>query len=328
MIMVKNVYFSIAKAKIDTPKQKFWIILLGTDHLEILFGTLRTMVGNDTNVDAYQLGSRLTGTIEVSTILAKHPEWDRTPRRLKLPVLAKDGFDIHSNVDHINPASWRGDVRVSSVVLQTCWKLGHLMVKDYNAEFAGKLDKLSARSADLFSLCQKDPIRAKRDTDDIDDTLEHAALVPSVSPAVASEVEDAMALDEPRGKNPPFFEIGGRRISKAKYLGRAFEAFKKPGSRDHLKRVANDQRYTALLEGPSIPDVDVASDDAIIIHIPVIILVRCDKHYFVCVGEVQDIIFNGKHVQALSVDFASEESVVIAFQIIFSSPQQQATTLP
>ena len=50
MIMVKNVIFCIAKAKIDDPDGEFFPILLGTDRLIELFGILRTMVGNDANV--------------------------------------------------------------------------------------------------------------------------------------------------------------------------------------------------------------------------------------------------------------------------------------
>jgi hypothetical protein len=81
MMMIKNVYFCVAKTKADDPAGSFWIILLGTDRLEILFGILRTMVGNDANLDLLQLGLRLTGTTltgttEVSTILAKYPHWD------------------------------------------------------------------------------------------------------------------------------------------------------------------------------------------------------------------------------------------------------------
>ncbi|KAJ6552503.1 hypothetical protein B0H10DRAFT_2242107 [Mycena sp. CBHHK59/15] len=45
MIMIKNVYFSVAKAKKDDPEGRFWLILLGTDRLEELFGILRTMIG-------------------------------------------------------------------------------------------------------------------------------------------------------------------------------------------------------------------------------------------------------------------------------------------
>lgn len=65
MIMIKNVYFCVAKAKVDDPNGNFYVLLLGTDRLEELFGILRTMIGNNTNLDVYQLASRLTGTTQV-----------------------------------------------------------------------------------------------------------------------------------------------------------------------------------------------------------------------------------------------------------------------
>jgi hypothetical protein len=80
MIMIKNVYFCVAKTKVDNPSGSFWIILLGTDRLEELFGILRTMVGNDANLDILQLGDRITNTMEVSAIFAKYPWWDKPPR--------------------------------------------------------------------------------------------------------------------------------------------------------------------------------------------------------------------------------------------------------
>ena len=76
MTMIKNILFCLAKAKVNNPNRKFWVILCGTDQLEELFGILRTMVGNDANLDILQLVSRLSGTTEVANILAKYPQWD------------------------------------------------------------------------------------------------------------------------------------------------------------------------------------------------------------------------------------------------------------
>jgi hypothetical protein len=76
MIMVKNALFCMAKAKTDDPDGDFWLILLGTDRLKELFGILRTMVGNNANLDILQLVSCLSGTMEVTNILAKYPQWD------------------------------------------------------------------------------------------------------------------------------------------------------------------------------------------------------------------------------------------------------------
>jgi hypothetical protein len=76
-IMVKNAFFYVAKAKFDHPNEPFFLVLLGTDRLESLFGILCTMIGNDANLDMLQLSLHITSTTEVSSILAKYPAWDK-----------------------------------------------------------------------------------------------------------------------------------------------------------------------------------------------------------------------------------------------------------
>jgi hypothetical protein len=124
MSMVKNVYFCIGKTQIDNPKGRFWIILLGTDVLEKVFGQVRTMVGTDTNYDQLQLTSRIDGAVQCINILEDHPEWGGGSRRLTLKPLSKDPDSVSSKHDHINPKSWKGDVEVSKVVLSGCWREG------------------------------------------------------------------------------------------------------------------------------------------------------------------------------------------------------------
>jgi hypothetical protein len=80
MTMVKNAYFCVAKTQIDNPEGSFWIILLGSDPLEALFGKVWTIQGNDSNVDQLQLASRTDSAVICTKILAKHPEWERGPR--------------------------------------------------------------------------------------------------------------------------------------------------------------------------------------------------------------------------------------------------------
>jgi hypothetical protein len=124
ILMIKNVFFCIAKAKVDTPEEDFSIVLLSTDRLESLFGCLRTMVGNDANVDNFQLGTRLTGTMESANILALHPEWDKAPRRLHLPHVSQDMTTIPDSADHISPRSWRASQSLCSVTPPTVWIQG------------------------------------------------------------------------------------------------------------------------------------------------------------------------------------------------------------
>ncbi|PPR07576.1 hypothetical protein CVT26_002325 [Gymnopilus dilepis] len=124
MSMIKNVYFCVAKTQIDNPTAQFWIILLGTDGLEKVFGKVRTMVGGDTNADQLQLANRIDGAVQCINILEEHPEWGAGSRRLTLKPLSEDPDSVTSEHDHINPRSWKGDVNVSRVVLESCWKEG------------------------------------------------------------------------------------------------------------------------------------------------------------------------------------------------------------
>lgn len=79
IIMIKNIFFCVAKAKVENPDSTFFIILLGTDRLEIHFGILRTVVGNDCNLDLLQIAERSAGIINIADIIALHPEWGKEP---------------------------------------------------------------------------------------------------------------------------------------------------------------------------------------------------------------------------------------------------------
>ncbi|KAI0027796.1 hypothetical protein K488DRAFT_80975 [Vararia minispora EC-137] len=108
MLMIKNVYFCVAKAQVDNPGSNWFLISMGTDGLESIFGVVQTMVGNDANADVLQLAQRLSHSVEVTNIIAEHPEWDRGPRRLHVTALGPDMKPV-DDVDHINAASWHGD---------------------------------------------------------------------------------------------------------------------------------------------------------------------------------------------------------------------------
>ena len=138
MLMIKNVFFCVAKAKVDTPDEDFNLVLLGTDHLESLFGCLCTIIGNDANVDNYQLGTRLTGTVEAANILALHSEWDKAPRRLHLPSLTHDMSVIPDCADHITPRSWRASQSLHSVTPPTVWMQGWCRLEE-NHPFASEV---------------------------------------------------------------------------------------------------------------------------------------------------------------------------------------------
>ncbi|EIW82024.1 hypothetical protein CONPUDRAFT_54412, partial [Coniophora puteana RWD-64-598 SS2] len=122
-IMIKNTFFSVAKAKVNRPCGEFYIILLGTDRLEVTFGYIRSVVGSNANTDIYQLGGRIAALTNTAQILADHSEWDSGTRRLHLPPLDSEE-DITSKSDHVNPASWQGNVNVQHVLPVTAWNKG------------------------------------------------------------------------------------------------------------------------------------------------------------------------------------------------------------
>jgi hypothetical protein len=139
------------------------LILLGTDHLEVEFGNVWVTVGNDANADLLQFSSRVSTATETTAIQAAHPEWNRGPRRIIIPSLQKQGTAVDARVDHLNPASWVGDITVISINLKTCWAMGRakavtclfeIGIKDPFDDFdsAGNIDILSP----LGKLVQKD----------------------------------------------------------------------------------------------------------------------------------------------------------------------------
>ncbi|TFK58748.1 hypothetical protein BDN72DRAFT_950059 [Pluteus cervinus] len=299
MIMIKNAFFCVAKCKKDDPAGQFWLILLGTDRVEEIFGITRTMVGNDCNVDVLQLSLRLTGTTEVSTILAQHPEWDRTPRRLRLPSLSKDTLEVHDRVDHIRPNSWRGDVCVANVSLQSCWQRGCETIKEEIPHLAPILDEIATNpSVNILRPFGKDIVRSKRAQEDYDDTAEDyeetaaAASQPTSTPVSAPEpdFEDAMA-EELATKHQPCFMLDGHEVYKGRYLNKLFRDFSDPNSRDRTKRVANQKRYT------SIPNY-------------------CEDQLFVAIGEVNNIIYDSKTKEELHVNKLADPSTTISFQLL------------
>ncbi len=70
----------------------------------------------------------ISGTVECHGILSEHPEWDHGPHHLRLQGIA-EASSIEQKVDHINLASWKGDVWVAKVQLVSAWKVGWYLVE-------------------------------------------------------------------------------------------------------------------------------------------------------------------------------------------------------
>jgi len=312
MIMIKNVLFCVAKAKVDDPDGEFWIILLGTDRLEELFGILRTMVGNDANLDILQLVSRLSGTTEVANILAKYPQWDRSPRRLKLPAMSRELKEIPDSTDHIKPASWRGNVKLKDVSLQTSWNRGRRIIEQECKGLKHVLHQLdNSEGVDILSPFGTLLFEVPLDDDDINESLE---VLMATSPNdettdsrahemdMRVEVEDELGAElasntETTADHRVFNSkvlINGIEKSKACALKEFGKYRHHASSTDRLKCVQAIPRFVntekTLHPSPNhSPGHQVDDTDKIIISDLISTLLRVENKFWLCIGEVNGL---------------------------------------
>ncbi|KAG6915356.1 hypothetical protein DXG01_011984 [Tephrocybe rancida] len=188
-------------SKVDSPNSSFWIMLLGMDRLEELFGVLRTMIGTDANLDVLQLGDCITGTIEVLNILAKYPEiMERrypSEERLLTDVLEARSLSDQSQVSSLG-SCFEGDR----------WHLG----------------------ADILAPMGKLLVNAPLDDDDIDESLDIVEALPLNHVHNSSEslqegrleIEDAIANEDGSVSTlnlqkvfGSFITIDGKQVSKS-----------------------------------------------------------------------------------------------------------------
>ena len=82
------------------------------------------MIGAGSNVDIEQLANCIELAALCNRILAENPHWEHGPCHLAMKTWCDEAGDISAKLDHINPASWHGNVAVKSMVLLTCWENG------------------------------------------------------------------------------------------------------------------------------------------------------------------------------------------------------------
>ncbi|KAJ7824027.1 hypothetical protein B0H13DRAFT_1919358 [Mycena leptocephala] len=283
MVMIKNVFFCVAKTKVDIPNGKFWLILLGTDRLETFFGLLRSAIGPDSNVDLLQLANRGSGLCEIAVIMALYPEWDRAPRRLKLPAVGEAGQTLTSKFDHINPTSWKGNTEPLMEIYD-----------EEDIEAAYQSLELEAE----FPSPPSAPMTESETTYAGDD-----------------DVEDAMGVEEPRGGFDTKIDFNGTRLSKAKALRLAMAGLAGPRtSTDRTKRVASIPCY--LDTGIYDNEPQILGGPCIRIDNPICTLLRCEEQLFLAIGAVNSLSFGTDKIQEISLDFLSDRDAKVSFEVM------------
>ncbi|KAH9833218.1 uncharacterized protein C8Q71DRAFT_712933, partial [Rhodofomes roseus] len=127
--IVRNIVITTLRLQIVDKDVPFHIILEGTDRLERLFSECRTQ-DHSRNFDILQLCEKLSVSALISSIFERNPDLDRGHRRLNLRNA--------QGVDHVNPASWKGDVVVGHVEVEVEWAQGRrdaiALLKEYFGE--------------------------------------------------------------------------------------------------------------------------------------------------------------------------------------------------
>lgn len=319
--MVRTVYICVAKAQVDNPDGEFFIILLGTDGLEKVFGKVRTMVGSDCNADMLQLANRIDGAVQCVKILEIHPEWGGQARRLNLTSLKDMGERITAELDHISPRSWKGNVSYCNLVLYTCWSEGERMAAgtlreaglevpfDWMKE-AGGYDNLCPFGGGKIVL--KNGLISDEEQEeeeeagvsavfDAEVTADHGDQV-STGGLELPDLDDLADADaalhpdtgrpryEPRVVVDPSNPKG---LHKASILRLYSNPLVTPISKDRLTRVRDSQQFDQPELSPTIrAALAVPEDKVLAVEDPALTLVRCDNLFFAAVVSILQIQHN------------------------------------
>ncbi|KAF8160309.1 hypothetical protein BJ912DRAFT_1151048 [Pholiota molesta] len=348
MSMIKNVYFCVAKMQRDDPNGLFYIILLGTDGLEKIFGKVRTMVGTDTNADVLQLTNRVDGATQCVIILENHPEWGGQARRLDLKPLDSNIDEISNKYDHLSPRSLKGDYRVNQVVLLGSWNEGCVLAEQAldAAEVPAPFTSMRAQGGfDMFSpfgdgkmvLVESELQEGERhETDEEQDHLLASTLIPP-TPALSDDTESlAPDLDDVAGTaelenfegantnestntESPSPWVSLPDSSKPAHKASILRLYSNPlaitsDSRDRLKRVRGYSRYeTSASQNTSHADDE---DGALCIQDPIVTLVRSDDQIFLAIGQVLAIRRDGKELHSVLPQLLSEPNIRLQVHIM------------
>jgi hypothetical protein len=331
--MIKNVYFCVAKAQRDNPTGRFFIILLGTDGLEKVFGKVRTMVGNDTNTDVFQLANRIDGAVKCVNILELHPEWGGNARRLNVKPLKDKNVEITNQYDHLNPSAFTGDLQVSSVVLLGSWNEGRRLAEEELEQFGinppfsmmekdGGYDILCPLGQNKIVLVGGLDSGERDETDEERDDAAEATnapltdLVENDEPDMDDLATVAELEDSSRNKAQDAYitidadNVSSKSVHKASILRIYSNPLTINESRDRLKCVRGYSRYNEVknkvIEAASAAD---GEEDGLDVQDPAFTLVQCDRKIFLAVFQVLGIRYDGKEVASISSRLLNEPNV-------------------
>ncbi|KAJ7772550.1 hypothetical protein DFH07DRAFT_993164 [Mycena maculata] len=127
-LIVRCIIITTARLQGINPQLKFYIIMDGTDRLEGVFCDTRT-IDHAPNFDIEQLVQKLATGALINAIFQRNPDLDRGHRKMKLSGAL--------GIDHINPASWKGNVVVGNADIPDEYGLGQNDANDVLEKYFG-----------------------------------------------------------------------------------------------------------------------------------------------------------------------------------------------
>ncbi|KAK7015571.1 hypothetical protein VNI00_019065 [Paramarasmius palmivorus] len=168
--VIKNIIITTARLQLIDPDLPFYIIHEGTDRLEGLFADVRTQ-DHARNVDVDQLAQKLSVSAQIQAIFEQNPDMDRGHRRV--------GTTGSLGPDHLNPKSWKGDVRVGTVDLKEQWDAGQLQARHELQKYLGitfDFYKLYKNPSTDLLRPNGDYVGTRKTTDDLRSEREETSL--------------------------------------------------------------------------------------------------------------------------------------------------------
>lgn len=117
----KNVFFCAAKFKVYHPERPFFIVILGTDPEERLFGNVRLKYKQN-GLNALEILYCARALKEMTAVMEQHPEWTKNSSKVMSRLC----------LDYSKPSSWDvAKLKMENVDVRSCWTKGRLNVENF-----------------------------------------------------------------------------------------------------------------------------------------------------------------------------------------------------
>jgi hypothetical protein len=215
--------------------------------------------------------------------------------------------EITSKVDHISPASWRGDIGVVTINFQTCWLLDHqraiVIIPEAATVFKCHdsmpdinillpLGGLLVNQCDLdeeydcSEICADYPVIGS----DPSEPNTHLSTLPIPMPyTYEGDMEDTMADKLPQNVVTAEIVINGQKTTKTRALWHRMMYQTSQSSTDWLKCVQEAPCYNPIPSDESSSIVSCNSQlGALSLHIRnlITILIKCEEQIFLAISKI------------------------------------------